>query len=326
MATSGSVDWAVTRDDVIKAAYRLVLADEDFTPTTNQTNNAALLLNAIVKSWNVTLDMPLWGMSYAYILPTTNVSSFTVPGSVHIVSAFAVTQLSAAADATDTSITVDSATGIDNTYAIGIEQEDGSIHWTTVSGALVGTTVTLTDALTEDAADGAYVYAYSTATRIKRPLRIVSANRRDILTIDDTDGLQTSNIELEIITTSEYIRESPDFHTNSKVLKLAYEPNTPSSGTIRIWPQFLDGKSYVLFRYQRLLEDFDASTDNPDLPVEWNLPLIYELAITLGPTYNLDVIKLAKLEATRDKWLEQIGNGDYEEGSIHFYPNRMSWC
>jgi hypothetical protein len=321
MATSGSVDWAVTRDDVIKAAYRLVLADEDFTPTTNQTNNAALLLNAIIKSWNVTLDMPLWGMAYGYILPTTNVSSFTVPSTSNVVSTFAITTLSADAAATDTSITVDSGTGIDDTYAIGIEQEDGSIHWTTVSGTLVGTTVTLTDALTEDAVDGAYVYAYATTTRLKRPLRIVAANRLDILAVEG--GLQTSNIELEIITTSEYINESPDFHIDGTVLKLAYEPNTPSAGTIRVWPQFQDGKSYIRFRYQRLLEDFDTSTDNPDLPVEWNLPLIYELAITLGPTYSLDIIKLAKMEATRDRWLEQIGNGDYEEGSIHFYPHRM---
>jgi hypothetical protein len=323
MATSGSVDWAVTRDDVIKAAYRLVLADEDFTPTTNQTNNAALLLNAIIKSWNVTLDMPLWGMSYAYILPTSNVSSFTVPGTVHVVSAFAVTKLSADAAATDTSITVDSATGIDDTYAIGIEQEDGSMHWTTVSGALVGTTVTLTAALTEDAADGAYVYAYSTTTRIKRPLRIVSANRRDITGIDATDGVQTSNIEIEVITTSEYVIESPDFHTDSTVLKLAYEPNTPSTGTIRIWPQFQDGKSYLLVRLQRLLEDFDTGTDNPDLPVEWNLPLIYQLAITLAPTYSVDPIKLAHMKLDLKEWLDQVGNGDYEEGSIHFYPNRM---
>ena len=68
MSTSGSVDWNATRDDIIKAAYRKVLVDEDFSPSTNQTNNAAFLLNGIVMSCTSSLGIPLCALGYGFIL------------------------------------------------------------------------------------------------------------------------------------------------------------------------------------------------------------------------------------------------------------------
>lgn len=52
MATSGSTDFSVSRDDIIKRALRIigVLAQGE-TPTTNQTTEAAVALNGLVKAW-----------------------------------------------------------------------------------------------------------------------------------------------------------------------------------------------------------------------------------------------------------------------------------
>jgi len=100
---------------------------------------------------------------------------------------------------------------------------------------------------------------------------------------------------------------------------LNYEPLI-GYGNYKVWPRFSNGQRVVAFRYHRALEDFDAGTDTPDFHVEWNLPLIYELAILLAPTYNMEINKLALLRRERDKWVSDVADNDYEEGSIHFSP------
>jgi hypothetical protein len=151
MATSGSIDWTTTRDEIIKAAYRLVVVDEDFAPTTNQTSNASLLLNAITKSYNAKLGMPLWAMGTGFILPfTTSYSTNSTSG--YVTASYSQTTLSLAGDTSDLTIEVTSTSGIGNGYFIGIEADSGDMHWTTVNGSLSGNTVTITAALPADSA------------------------------------------------------------------------------------------------------------------------------------------------------------------------------
>lgn len=310
MATSGSVDWTVTRDEIIKAAYRLVVSDEDFTPTTNQTNNAALLLNGIVKSYNASLGMPLWALNYAFILPVSGTYAATI-GSGHVTASYTRTTLSADSAANDTTIDVTSASGISSTYYIGVELDDGDMHWTTVNGAPSGTTVTLTAGVASAASSGNNVYCYQ--TKLNRPLRIVQAYSivGDVLS-------STSDIPVTMVTTEEYLKLS-NKSQEMYPLYLNYEPLL--TGTVKFWPRFSNGERVVVIRYHRALEDFDATGDTPDFPQEWNLPLIYELAVALAPTYNVEVTKLSTLRKERDKWVSEVSENDYEEGSIYFQPS-----
>ena len=310
MATSGSVDWTVTRDEIIKAAYRLVVSDEDFTPTTNQTNNAALLLNGIVKSYNASLGMPLWALNYAFILPVSGTYAATI-GSGHVTASYTRTTLSADSAANDTTIDVTSASGISSTYYIGVELDDGDMHWTTVNGAPSGTTVTLTAGVASAASSGNNVYCYQ--TKLNRPLRIVQAYSivGDVLS-------STSDIPVTMVTTEEYLKLS-NKSQEMYPLYLNYEPLL--AGTVKFWPRFSNGERVVVIRYHRALEDFDATGDTPDFPQEWNLPLIYELAVALAPTYNVEVTKLSTLRKERDKWVSEVSENDYEEGSIYFQPS-----
>ena len=313
MATSGSVDWTVTRDEIIKAAYRLVVSDEDFTPTTNQTNNAALLLNGIVKSYNASLGMPLWALNYAFILPVSGTYAATI-GSGHVTASYTRTTLSADSAANDTTIDVTSASGISSTYYIGVELDDGDMHWTTVNGAPSGTTVTLTAGVASAASSGNNVYCYQ--TKLNRPLRIVQAYSivGDVLS-------STSDIPVTMVTTEEYLKLS-NKSQEMYPLYLNYEPLL--AGTVKFWPRFSNGERVVVIRYHRALEDFDATGDTPDFPQEWNLPLIYELAVALAPTYNVEVTKLSTLRKERDKWVSEVSENDYEEGSIYFQPGYSS--
>lgn len=310
MGTSGSTDWAVTRDEIIKAAYRLVVSDEDFTPTTNQTNNASLLLNAIVKSYNAKLGMPLWALDTAVILPVTGTNSINFgPTGGHITESYVTTTLTADSASSDTTIDVSSVSGIANTYYIGVELDNGDMHWTTVNGAPSGTTVTLTTGVTSAATTGNRVYCYQ--TKAPRALRITHAFARD--------SANSIDIPVRIIASHEWLDYTNKSTETNYPLTITYLP-TLDNGTVRIWPRWSSGDWVLIVQYHRPLEDFDATSDNPDFPVEWNLPLIYELAVALAPTYNLDINRLAMLRKERDKWVKEVGDNDYEEGSLFLQP------
>ena len=62
MATSGSTNFSVTRDDIIKRSLRLlgVLAQGE-TPTADQVTEAAFALNSLVKAWEAD-GMPIWAL------------------------------------------------------------------------------------------------------------------------------------------------------------------------------------------------------------------------------------------------------------------------
>jgi hypothetical protein len=78
MSTSGSTDFSVTRDDIIKRALRLlgVLAQGE-SPTTDQTTEAAFALNLLVKAWQAD-GMPLWAIKQYNIPLTASTASYRI--------------------------------------------------------------------------------------------------------------------------------------------------------------------------------------------------------------------------------------------------------
>jgi len=62
MPTSGTTDFSVTRDDIIKRALRILgVVAQGETPTTDQVTEASYALNTLVKAWQAD-GMPLWAI------------------------------------------------------------------------------------------------------------------------------------------------------------------------------------------------------------------------------------------------------------------------
>lgn len=78
MATSGTTDFTVTRDDIIKRALRLlgVLAQGE-TPSTDQVSEAAIALNGLVKAWQAD-GMPLWAIKQRSVTLIADTASYTL--------------------------------------------------------------------------------------------------------------------------------------------------------------------------------------------------------------------------------------------------------
>jgi len=305
MSTSGSTDFAITRDNLINLAHQHVgLIGEGESASTNQTTEAALLLNMIVKARQAD-GMPLWALKRGYILPITGVSSITA-GSSHVVTSYVTTTLTADSAASDTTLTVTSITGISNAHVIGIELDDGSVDWTTVNGAPSGTTVTITTGVTTLASSGNRIYTYATTARVTRPLKILSANR--LTSSDDISA------PIRVIPKDEYFNLT-NRTQEGQITQLYYDPQL--TGVFYFWPRFQNGDTVIEFTYHRPYEDFDATGDNPDFPQHWYMPLMLELAWVLAPKGGLPIEERSALFKEAQFYIEQARQGDPEQGSFY---------
>jgi len=78
MATSGSTDFSVTRDDIIKRALRLIgVIAQGETPTTDQVSEAAVALNSLIKAWQAD-GMPLWAIKQRTVTLIADTASYTL--------------------------------------------------------------------------------------------------------------------------------------------------------------------------------------------------------------------------------------------------------
>jgi hypothetical protein len=313
MTTSGSVDFSVTRDQLIAAALQDhgAIGDGD-TPSATQISEAAILLNMIVKA-KMADGMPLWALKTGYILPQTGSSQISLgPSGGHATLSYVQTTTTVDAAASATSITLTSVTGVVNGYTIGIELDDGTIHWTTVNGVPVGLVVTITTGLASAAASGAIVYAYQ--TKLQRPLRIINAYT--------TDVISSTRIPMNIVTYPEF-RGLGSLTAASIPNQLYYDPQL-DNGVVSIYPRFFRGDNIIEIRFHRPFEDFDAASDTPDYPQEFYLPLMKTLSWILSAknAVTLDERKMILAEATM-LWTAALSNGT-EEGSLNLQPD-LNW-
>ena len=84
MPTSGSTDWTLNRDQVIKAALRkLAVLPSGGSPSTAQTNDATDALNSIVKTLQAD-GMPVWKITSKTFTVTSGTSSYNIGPSLTI--------------------------------------------------------------------------------------------------------------------------------------------------------------------------------------------------------------------------------------------------
>jgi hypothetical protein len=322
MASTNSFDFVVTRDQIITDAHLHIGAiGEGETPSANQVTEAARMLNMIVKL-RAADGMPLWALKRASILPNSSVSSMT--NISHVVSFYDSTTISADEAAAQTSISITAAGTIADSDVIGIELDDGTMHWTTVSSGGGTTTVVIASGLPSAAASGNRVYAYTaSADRIRRPLRVIEANVKEVSS--------SSQWSIEVITRNEYYSHG-NLTSEGVPNVLYYEPGLGSAvadptsattwyGTFYFYPRFSSGDHVIEFTYQRPFADFDAASDHPDFPQEFYLPLTLELAALLGPKFGVPIQERARLFTEAAAYREEALATVAPEGSLRIVPD-----
>jgi hypothetical protein len=314
MTTSGSVDFSVNRDEIIKGALRAArIIGKDATPDANHISTGAEALNMIVKQWQGRSDfganLKVWSRKTAYLFLQQSQSVYSLgPSGDRWTASYSTTTLSAAKNASATSLSLTAVIGT-NADAVGIALSDGSIGWTTISSGGGTTTLTLPANSLGAASSGARVFTYTSLTR--RPLRLLSAVLRDTNTKDTPLPVDYTRQDYEAL---------PDKTADGDPLWMAYEA-TLTNGTLYLSSEPSDVTKVIRVVYLGTLEDFDAISDTPDYPQEWFRPLKFQLAVDLWGEYKKEDLPLW-LKMQRDESLSIAQNTDPETSDVYFEPGR----
>ena len=280
MATSGSINYARNRDQLIDTSLKLLgVLGEGETASANAVTDMSVLLNSMVKGWQAQ-GVNLWREDEAVIFLTDGTAEYTLAStSDHASAEIIKTELSVAGATSDTTITVDAVTSMATSDNIGVELDDNTIDWSTISSINTTTKViTMAAGLGGAAAVDNNVYVYT--TRLARPLKILQAR---LLYDNGTER------ELRKYGRGEYF-QLPNKTLEGKPVAYYYSPQV-STGKLYLWPTPDAVEDRIRITYVRTIEDFDASTDDPDLPQEWFDALAYNLAVHASPMYGIDLNK-----------------------------------
>ena len=310
MPTSGSINLTATRDDIITEALELVgaLAEGD-SPTAAQLTSCARTFNYMTKAMQAD-GLNLFAVQQVYLFLNKDQSSYSLIGTTtdHYTASFVETTTSAVSASGASTLTVTSIVGLSDLDKIGVYQDDGTVHWTTINGAPSGSTVTLTAALTAAVSSGAVVYAYT--AKAGRPMRVQEAV---VYSFDSGNDTPITNGSRE-----EYFNLSQK-GTDAQVNTIYYDPQV-TTPKLWVWPQTDDERDYLKMYVQRSLDDLDAAGDLVDFPQEWFLLLSYGLALLIGPKYGKPLSAMAGVSAIADREYQRARDFDVEAVSVYLAP------
>lgn len=309
MATSGSVDFSLTRNELIKGAYRLIgIGTEGETLSNYEIASGAEALNLMTKAWQAQ-GIHLWQYGEATLFLEVGKQSYDIgPTGDHCTLSYVETALSADEASASTSIDVDSDSGISDGDNIGIVLDDGSIHWDTVNGAPAGNVVTITNGLSGAASEDNVVYAYT--SKINRPLKIHNVR------LEQDDGDETEMLQWA---RSDYMIQ-PSKATQGTPTQWFFSPQL-TNGKLYLWPTTNTVDHVVNFTAELPIEDFDAASNDPDFPVEWLEAIKWNLAVRLAVEYGVPQQRIALVEAKAKQFLDDALAWDREDASIQFAPD-----
>lgn len=287
MARSGSYDFSLDRDEIINGALRQIgVLGEGQTASSTRISQASQQLNLMIDMWEY-MGIGLWLNKEIILFPQADKVKYALGATgisgtsdyACIVSEFAKTEIATAAAASDGTITVDSDDEFTNGDYIGIETDNGDIHWTTINGVPAGDVITLTTALDYAAAVDRHVYGFTNV--VQRPLEVIRAFRRNLAPTDPIDT------PIQIISIDEYANQSSK-RSEGPVNSIAVDMQLDDLD-LYLWPEPSDMKELIHLWVKWPIQDFDASTDDWDFPRGWGNALKLNLAVQLAPEYGRKV-------------------------------------
>ncbi len=311
MSRSGSYNFALDRDTIIKRAMQLVnIININQTARGADQAYAIDIFQSMIKLWQAE-GIQIWNRRQATLFTAYQDEQYSISNTGdHCTNSYVNTTLSAAEASGQTILSVTSSTGMTAADRIGIELDDKTRQWTTIVSVDSSTQITVTAALTETAASGNTIVSY-TYKISDRPLRIL-----DMRTVDLNND--KTSISMEIIGYDEYFN-IPVKVTDGRPINFYYD-KLLDAGILYVFPRPDDVDVLLEFTYHEALEDADSSTDSLDFPTEWTLPLIYglaaELCIAFGKFEEFKTIK-----PLADEYRQIVREFDNDEAPFFILPD-----
>jgi len=284
MTTSGTYTFTVTLYDIVEQALRVIRKiGEAEAPTAQDLADCKKWVNMLAKQWQGAGDfsegVKTWTRrrGHLFLSSTTGVYNLS-PSATGWTESYVDTTLSSTAATSATTLSLTSVTGISASDKIGIELSDGSLFWSVIQ--TVGTTsVTISPALTSSASTGAYVVAYTTAAQT--PLLI------ETVVLRTSDNFDRPVSILKDVKQYDMLPSKSNTDSKGDPSRVFYETQL-SGGVLRIdVGAAADVTKHLAITYQESIQDMSDSSENPDYPQEWYLPLVMGLAKLVCPIYGL---------------------------------------
>lgn len=292
MSTSGSWNYLVTAAQLIQVALEDIGVVESGETLSSEDQDMALRrLNYLVKQWQGTADMAtglkVWTRQRVTLFLAKGQQTYTIgPASTdaRATTAYGRTTISAAEAIGQTVISITSNTdtttfpGSTQTMTasdiVGIECDDGTIHWSTISGTPAAT-MTIANALTVAASAGNYVWWFT--SRAQRFPTVEFASIRDENLTDTPITILTEVADYEGL---------PDKTADGDPWGILVEPLYLNT-RITLTSQPTDVTKQLRLTVIYPAEDYDASTNDIAYPQEWFAALEWELAKRCAPAFRV---------------------------------------
>jgi hypothetical protein len=306
MATSGSYNWTINRDETILLAFQLInVYDNDSTTSSISTGDLAMavkVLNGLLKMW-ANDGILVTKRRKGYLFTAIDQAGYglgSASGANHNTNTLVATTIISNTASTSTVLPLTSTTGMTAGDFIGIELTAGTRQWTTIVSVDTTTQVTITTGLTGAAAAGNTVFTYT--SKINRPLDILYGTNIDYSTTSLTET------QIDMISHDQYYK-LPAKTTDGLPNQMYYNKQeigaNPYYSNLYLYPVPSDVKKIVTFTYLDSIQDLDSSTDDIDLPQEALYPLAFNLACELGYFYG-KFSELEKIKPRADELYDKI--------------------
>ena len=297
-----------TRNDLIARAMRLTGRFAAGEPLSADTiHDVALTLNLMLKEWQ-TYGWYLWLEEEATCFFADGQYEYTIGSAAsddNATLSHVKTEIYSAASAAQTSIVLDSTSGMTAGDYIGIEEESNYLQWTTIGSVDTASQVTLASGLTYSTVVDNHVYAYT--TKMQRPLAVRNAR----LEYEDQH-----EVTLQTLSRDEWF-DLADKTTEGVPVNIYWNPKK-SSGKFYVWPRPSTVKHRLRFTACMPFTEFTSATQAPDFPEEWYDALTWCLAAEVAPEFGVAMDRITYLETKAMDKKMRLQVWDQEDAPVRF--------
>jgi len=326
-ATSGDSGFIVSGGDLFRQAALACNAIDRNTTAMDPQLQADFMMtaNMLIRAWR-NAGMHLWKEREAVLFPAVGQVRYNL--SLGSADHFAIQYFQGVSTATVAggSVIPCLTSGVDaNGVAgqmnagdqIGILLDSGALYWSTVK-SLTAAAVTINGIVPGQASTGAAIFTYTAASAaaaaagFARPMMLLNRRRRNVqstieVPIDHLARRDWDDIPYKAQVGGTIFRSYFDLQREAAYLNV----NQPPSSITDI----------VAFVARLPIEDFVVATNNPDLPEEWYLALLWNMAKERMFGFNVPAQRRAEIKTNAEYWLANVMTEDREEESVFFAPN-----
>lgn len=317
MTVGTTSDFNLGRNEIITEALRelRVIGVNQTTATGNQISMCSTRLNLMMRAWQAD-GLHVWTQQTGVLFQTASQAQYsTDTDRMCNIDDLVITSVATAEVAGATVIGVADSTDMTAADEIGILLDDQTMQWTTIVSVDSPTQVTIAAALTDDAAIGNNVYAFT--TRLGKLVKIYD----DIRVRNMTTGTSTTYNETPVFLFSRQEYNILSNKTNTGLTSQVYFQPLRDKSTFYLWPVPNNARNLVLFTYERNLLDFDTSTNFADAPAEWTRTFVMCLAAEVGNLFGVPQDRLADIVARANSMRENLLGWDNDQYSIRIQPD-----